>query len=195
MTKPICYIDVDGVINAQTRRIHPPYRDVFIHRRNHAGEIVGGRPRRITVHDDVKDLVADLERAFEMRWASWWQSSCPTRYGPALGFGTDWPFVDFEAPGLAAIGSAAIGVVRYGYESPSIVDQKWPGLVHDAGDRDFVFIDDDIKPRHYTFAAALPNLCYLIKPQHSIGMTEEHVADALEFADTIAAHSSTSWSE
>lgn len=149
---PKLYLDVDGVLNACPSIPNEPVVQVK------------GFP--ICVPPGTRERIARLTEVFEPVWCTTWREDAHPCFGDMLGLGETWQHLDFNTYKLLSIIEDAVevklsGAIRY----------PW------------VWIDDDAKweleelglhcDRRHTLA---------INPQTHIGLTDEHVEEALAFA-------------
>ncbi len=176
-------LDVDGVLNAfgawELIDVDQPLR---------SGNVRAPRGWRHAQADGYQLLlcpehvewVARLEHRFTMVWATMWQERAPAALAPVVGFGADWPWIDFTAHqshGTAQRTGEGIG------------SYKFPGVVATVGDRPMVWIDDDLEPAIYEWAAqrdeaGVPTL--LVQPSPDEGWTRAELDAVLAFADAVA---------
>ncbi len=176
------FLDVDGVLNAfgawelvdasgplSRGNVRPP--EGFRAARADGYELL--------LRPEHAQWVQRLSRRFEMVWATMWQDRAPAALAPVLGFGADWPWVDFAAHrGFTIDQRTGIGVGGY----------KFPGVVATAGDRPMVWIDDDLEPAIYEWAAdrsagGIPTL--LVQPWPAQGWTYAELEAVEAFADAL----------
>lgn len=125
------------------------------------------------------EWVAMLGQRFDMVWATMWQERATSQLAPVVGFGQDWPWIDFTAhQAHVTTQRTGVGVGSY----------KFPGVVATAVDRPMVWIDDDLEASIYEWAAArnaggIPTL--LVQPRPEEGWTSAELAAVEAFADSL----------
>lgn len=180
--RPLLLLDVDGVLNAYAgwERIDP---SLPLGR----GNLVvppGFRAARadgyeLLLRPEHADWVQMLSGRFEMVWATMWQHRAPAALAPVVGYGWDWPWIDFTShQGYASSQRTGVGVGSY----------KFPGVVATVTDRPMVWIDDDLEPAIYEWAAGrdasgVPTL--LVQPSPVEGWTREELDAVVAFADAL----------
>jgi hypothetical protein len=176
-------LDVDGVLNAfgAWELIDPgqPMRrgNVRAPSRWHHARADG---YQLLLRPEHRDWVARLEQRFEMVWATMWQERAVVALAPVVGFGADWAWIDFTAHQDHITGQrTGVGIGSY----------KFPGVVATVGDRPMVWVDDDLEPAIYEWAArrdesGIPTL--LVQPSPEEGWTRAELDAVLAFADAVA---------
>jgi hypothetical protein len=177
-------LDVDGVLNAfDAWELIDPDQPL---RRGNVRAPQGWRHAdadgyQLLLHPDHPEWVAQLATQFDMVWATMWQERAPVALAPVVGFGADWPWIDFAAHhDHVTAQRTGIGIGSY----------KFPGVVATVGDRPMVWIDDDLEPAIYEWAAerdesGIPTL--LVQPFPDEGWTRAELDAVLAFADTVQA--------
>lgn len=188
--RPLFLLDIDGVTNVFDGWVHEI--DEFMTRVT--GKTFYARQRTAPAHLRASwaagyslllnpmhpAWIAEIEAAgFDTCWATMWQGSAATDFGPVAGFGTGWDHIDFHAfhqdDAWRNAGRTGLGVGGY----------KAPGIEAVAGDTPTIWVDDDLQPANYAWAdrrnaAGIPTL--LLQPDPAVGMTRAHIDAALEFA-------------
>jgi hypothetical protein len=171
--RPIFYMDIDGVLNLFAADGNPEFIAQVAH-------IPGYSPLHLTLAPHHRALVAELSEVFEMRWASMWQEHSTAVFAHIVGYGENWPYVPFTRHAS----SAEMGVSHRG-----IIDYKIPGIVNDAGDRAFVWADDDFVSKHVEWAesrSAVRAPASLLTTDPAVGLTAGHVEHAKLWASVFA---------
>lgn len=172
--KPLAFIDVDGVLNIID--FWSPLKEGMT---LHQWKLRNGRTYKIRLRREFHSrLLLELESAgFELAWGTTWEEDANKLIRPQLNL-PRWPVAAVEK------------VYREGpyseYTSPVKFSQtpKWnwkaPGILALAGDRPFVWIDDDFAPADHGWARRrsrkIPTL--LIKTSPAEGLMLRHVLKA-----------------
>ena len=179
-TRPLLFLDVDGVLNAfgawevVDPSLHMSLANVRapegFRRATADGYELLLRPEHVA-------WLAALQARVDVVWATMWQDRAPAALAPVLGIGADWPWIDFAATqGFRSHQRTGEGIGSY----------KFPGVVAAAGDRPLVWIDDDLEPAIYDWAAGrtedgVPTL--LVQPSPAEGWTAAEHAAVLAFVE------------
>lgn len=175
-------LDVDGVLNAFGA--WTLIDDELPLRRDNVRAPSGWRSQRVDgyhllLNPEHAEWVGTLSERFEMVWATMWLDRAPIALAPVVGFGADWPFIDFRRyQSHRTTQRTGVGVGSY----------KFPGVVATVGDRPMVWIDDDLEPAIYEWAAerdsgGIPTL--LVQPLPDEGWTRAELDAVLAFADAL----------
>lgn len=170
MTKPLAFIDVDGVLNRMVSN------DVAKHRGYITSTVTPTSwPMRLKVHLDPADR-GRLERLgeyFDLAWGTTWEHDACTLIAPRIGIGHDWPVAINNGMGAT----------------------KAPGIVELADGRPFVWLDDDISPEDESICRRAPGLILLVhvaanrvtklEPDEPTGLTGDHVEQAITWAKAL----------
>lgn len=178
--KPLLLLDIDGVLNAFGQAAH-------IDSESSAPsqfKVAEAKGYMLFIHESVPESVAVLEEHFTVVWATMWQSDAHI-FGRVAGFGTEWEFIDFYETNQHI---ANVGGGTFGGSGRGVGYYKWPGIVQFAGDRPFVWIDDDLEDWQHDWARnrtvdGVPTL--FIQPNIFEGLTIDHVKQAIDFATTV----------
>lgn len=182
--RPLLLLDVDGVLNAFGA--WALVDDSLPMRRDNVRAPDGWHSRRVDgyhllLNPEHAAWVAMLSERFDMVWATMWQDRAPAALAPEIGFGADWPYIDFRHhQGYGTTQRTGLGVGGY----------KFPGVVATIGDRPMVWIDDDLEPAIYEWAAqrdsdGIPTL--LVQPSPAEGWTRAELDAVIAFADSVEA--------
>ena len=135
------------------------------------------------IHFDARHRawVAELERRFDMVWSSMWQRNAPDPFGVHAGFGTRWPWLNFDRHNRNLLEHDPYA----GKTSGRIASYKMGALVEYIGDRPTVIVDDDFGRHERAWAEArtqsgIPTL--VLTPDYEYGMERRHVDAARAFA-------------
>src|SRR6476620_1712504 len=91
--KPLCFLDVDGVLNRLVGSRSLP----------------SGRGSVLRPVEDARGKVESLSEVYEVVWASQWGPRAPLVWGKELGIGSDWPHLPYQGTKLPAIVRYAAG--------------------------------------------------------------------------------------
>lgn len=179
---PVLLLDVDGVLNAFDAWEVVDSRSPLT--RSSVRAPAGYRAAHVDGYElllvpDHASWVAALADRFEMVWATMWQHRAPAALAPVVGFGADWPWIDFGAyQAHATTQRTGWGVGSY----------KFPGVVATVGDRPMVWIDDDLEMAIYEWAverdaSGIPTL--LVQPFPDEGWTRAEFDAVMAFAESL----------
>ena len=158
--KPILFVDVDGVISlfGFDSPEAAPGRFHWVDGMVHCvGAEAGPRLRR-------------LAERFELVWATGWEERANEYLRSLLGLPADLPVLTFD-------GRAVFGSAHWKIEA---VDEY-------AGDRPAAWIDDNLDERCGRWASERAAPTLLVRTEPATGISEEHVARLLEWADEVTA--------
>lgn len=159
--RPICFLDVDGVLNTVR-----PNKDTGDQQR------FEGFP--ICMHKGLKRMLERLEAEFEIVWLTTWEEKANEHFCTHLGLGP-WPVCKWRHR------------MSSNYKLPAL----WEWVeAKGAYDRGFVFIDDDAQWEWQKFGeklqGELPNTPFRLYAPHVLtGLTDEVVNLACNFAWTL----------
>jgi HAD domain in Swiss Army Knife RNA repair proteins len=159
MYRPILLIDIDGVISLFG----------FDHRHRPAGRFVtvDGVPHLLS--ESAAAELLRLTEAFEPVWCSGWEEKADEYLPHALGLPSGLQHLSFA--------SAAAGDGRH---------WKLAAIDRYAGpDRPLAWIDDGHDPTCHAWAAQRPGPTLLVATDPASGLTAEHTAALLDWADAL----------
>jgi Swiss Army Knife RNA repair-like protein len=156
--KPLLFLDIDGVL-----ALRPPPGSLP----PGAWEPLG--PTSTYVSADAGAFIRRLAEGFDIVWASDWEELANPFFRKRLGLEDDLPTLTFEEEA----------------DSKS-KDWKVGRLDEMAADRPLAWVDGTTDRAHTRWAAkrAVPTLVLQTDP--ATGLTEDHVADLLDFAESVA---------
>ena len=159
-TKPILFVDVDGVLSLfgftpDIRELPGPLHwiDGVAH----------------CIPDNVGPRLARLHPSFELVWATGWEE----RANEHLPYLLNLPFD--ELPCLHFDGRAVFGSAHW----------KLDAIEEYAGERPAAWIDDNIDADCRAWADGRDAPTLLVETRPAIGITEEHVEELLSWADDV----------
>ena len=126
---------------------------------------------------DLPDVLAELGAHYELAWASAWQHHANLLLAPPLGL-PSLPVVNFTDPAPSEVGSLYAGRTW-----------KLGSVQRFATDRPLAWIDDDLHPDAYTWAALRRIPTKLTTTNPSRGITDAHIRPLLAFARTVGRRS------
>lgn len=160
MTKPVLFIDVDGVLNPDRRSSGRRPDGYVTHRMRPSGwNHPRQRPLNVWLNPEHGAQLQALP--FELVWATTWEAEANEWIGPHVGL-PELPVVRFTDR------------LRY---RPDHVHWKTPDLVRYAGCRDFAWLDDEIT-RHdnaYVNANHVAR-ALLLQVSAFVGLNEDHLS-------------------
>jgi hypothetical protein len=152
--KPFLFLDVDGVLNAS-----PPIEGHQVTRKL-------GFP--ICIPPGTKERIASLVEVFEPVWATTWRGDAHPNFAAELDLTSapPWPYIKFRDLKILSILDYVVSVHMSGTSV-----RRW------------VWIDDDA-PWEIDHLGLVPDgrKSLAIAPETGVGLTDEHVAQALAFA-------------
>ena len=155
--RPLLFLDVDGVLALSPLAPSPPPGNV-----HYFG--IGA----LYVPDRAGELVRELERHFELVWATGWEHRANQSLRLLLGLTEELPVISFG--GKARFGSS---------------DWKTKAISRYAGNRPAAWLDDNFDPSHEEWAERRKAPTLLIPVDTGSGLSEEHVASLIEWADEV----------
>lgn len=155
--KPLLFLDVDGVLNAC-----PPL----------PGEpVIKMKGFPICIPPGTKERIARLLEVFEPVWATTWRDDAHPHFHEPLELGeAAWPHINFHTFKL-------LSIIEYAFE------QRMSGYVA----LPWLWIDDDAEWEMRELGIRHDEkrtLC--LAPETARGLTDEHVEQALNFAEKLA---------
>jgi len=168
--KPICFLDVDGVLNVFDAAAD--WDDEHHYEKN----LVFRNPRnndRWTQRQVVLDrrhpaLLGMLAADFEMVWATAWREAANAALSELLGL-PQLPVVTFRHSG---------GVGGLHWKTPRLAD--W------AEGRPFVWLDDEARSDDAAWLRNVNPDVAVLRCDPVYGLTDKHILDALDFAASLA---------
>ena len=155
--RPLLFLDVDGVLALSPLAPSPPPGNV-----HYFG--IGA----LYVPDRAGEFVRELERHFELVWATGWEHRANQSLRLLLGLTEELPVISFG--GKARFGSS---------------DWKTKAISRYAGNRPAAWLDDNFDPSHEEWAERRKAPTLLIPVDTGSGLAEEHVASLIEWADDV----------
>lgn len=164
-TRPILFLDVDGVLNGATSTFQ-----------EHLIEVAGAdMPRspftksasadvmnfRIRFDNRLESLLAELGEYYELVWATTWEHLANTYFSPLLGLGQ-------------------LGVVELSTEPATdaelfyslVAEWKWRSLVRYANGRAFAFVDDNARKFAEAYAPGRGLWPVVVVPEYILSQSE-----------------------
>lgn len=160
MTRPIWFLDIDGVVNAAGDNLRPHLV------RTEA--TTAGTTWPIHYSPEVVKFINMVHRAglVEIRWLTTWGEDARTSFAPAVGL-DDFPAYDMYDSG---------GWWKAEIVEASILDESRP----------FVWTDDDIAEEQIArFAGSVDEPTLLVSPSTEVGLTSADLRRVLEFVSAI----------
>ena len=158
---PYLLVDVDGVLAPFAFWSAPPG---FVLHTVRAGS---GREHNVWLNPVHGVWLHTLSEQFELVWATGWEHEAPRLLGPLLGLPA-MPVIKFTQPPV-------FGVPLW----------KLQDVIEFAEDNPLAWIDDDIDVVVEQWARHREPPTLLIKTDCTLGLTREHVAELVEFAERI----------
>jgi L-amino acid N-acyltransferase YncA len=150
-SKPILFVDIDGVLNPFGGDCPAGYVD---------HDLFPQDDLPIRICQDHSDWLTELSSHFDLVWATGWNASDRKVLGSVLALPT------FH-------GAAEMPPV------PFVPSDKVPGVAAIAGERACVWIDDLVTPEAKSWARERDAPTLLIETQSHLGMTSEHVDELI----------------
>jgi hypothetical protein len=177
-TRPLLMVDIDGVVSLFGFAPHP-----LADLRSVAGSFhwIDGIPHFLSA-TAAAHLLA-LAEIFELVWCSGWEERA-NEYLPALlGLPSGLPFLRFDGPVRA---SSRAGQARGDAIDPTTRGHwKLAAIDAYAGARALAWIDDCLDAPCHEWAAARGAPTLLVQTDATVGITEEHVAELVQWAGVL----------
>ena len=122
------------------------------------------------IPEDIGQRLVTLAERFELVWATGWEE----RANEHLPFLLKLPFRDL--PSLRFRGRAVFGSAHW----------KVDAIDRYAADRPAAWIDDNLNEECFAWAKRRIAPTMLVETSSSVGMTDEHVSELLEWASTVS---------
>lgn len=171
--KPIAFIDVDGVLNVLNFRkaMKPGMTQQEM-------TLSNGQTYPIRLRAEFHAaLLQELEDAgFELVWGTTWEDDANRLIAPELGL-SRWPVAMVEAAYAGAVPIPPLLKDLTGF------NWKAAGVLAYAGDRPFIWIDDDLWEPDYTWARRRTKVVptKLIRTNAKEGLMSHHIRKAKEW--------------
>jgi len=156
--RPVLFLDVDGVISLFGFHPSGPPPGSF-HSIDGILHCIGA---------DVAARLARLARTYELVWATGWEEKANEYLVHILELPGDLPVLTFD--GRAVFGSS---------------HWKVEAIDHYARGRPAAWVDDNLDERAEEWAAKRREPTLLVRTESALGLTEEHVAQLLSWADEV----------
>lgn len=167
MSKPICFLDVDGVINTVSPN-------------EETGNMMECEGFRICMPKRTKERIEWLSKHFTMVWCTTWEHMANKHFTPYWGL-EEWPVVEWRLEQTTHREFKLDGIRRY--------------LEANAEGCPFVFIDDDaaweLLQWPHDITAEFPQSHQIIIPELREGLTDENVIEAVKFAEGLEENGTT----
>ena len=157
MTSPLLLLDIDGTLCP----VGPGPEAAMRHLWTGAG--------CVWFRADLPELLAELAARYELAWATAWEHHANLLLAPALGLPA-LPVVHFTDPAPDQVGSRYAGRTW-----------KLPSVQRFGADRPLAWIDDDLHPDAYTWAATRRAPTKLITTDANCGITDREIRSLLAF--------------
>jgi hypothetical protein len=158
MNRPLLLIDVDGVISLFGFDPAQPPDGRY--------QIVDGIAHFLS--SGAGPRLVELSHRFEPAWCTGWEDKANDYLPHALGLPGPWPYLQFAGPAVAGSGHWKLEAID-AYAGPS---------------RPLAWIDDGHDERTEAWAQARPGPTLLITTDPAVGLTAEHVAALLQWAES-----------
>jgi hypothetical protein len=119
---------------------------------------------------DLPAVLGKLGARYELAWATAWENHANLILAPVLGL-PSLPVVRFADPAAGEVGDGWAGRTW-----------KLPSVRRFAGERSLAWIDDDLHPDAFAWAALRRIPTRLIATDQRVGLTDDHIRSLLAFA-------------
>jgi len=164
MSTDYLLLDVDGVLNALASGQRA--------RKEAWEQVLTIQGYRICVPLGTSEWVRELQECCRIVWCSTWEKEACTVLAPRLGFGADWPVVPINMPSRSDPGRRTLKLRSV---------KAWAEKNLAPGDR-LAWVDDELAPDAWEWAAGCGRECLLLAPDSRQGWTREHVDALVAFA-------------
>jgi hypothetical protein len=155
--RPLCLLDVDGVIALLGSRYAEP---TF-------ASMVAGFP--VTIAVASQERLRRISSVFQVVWATSWQKDAAEHLAPLVGLGDDLPFLSFDPDADRTIGTYKLAVVdRF------------------VRDRPAAWLDDELGEDVVVWASEREHPTLLINCDPCFGITDDHVDNLIDFASRLS---------
>lgn len=161
--KPLLLLDVDGVLAPFGMATKPTSYEQHTLETEFLGD------HKVWLNPAHGQWLASLEDVVDLAWCTGWEDEAPRLLGPMLNIK--------PAP-----------VVRF--RERDVIDlplNKLPAVTDFVSDRAVVWIDDNHSGRETAWAKDREAPTLLITPNHNVGLSQEHIAQARTFAEDLLA--------
>lgn len=168
LMKPLAFIDVDGVLNRTVSNSVARRRGYVTYRADPMGF-----PVKIILDFKDRGRLQRLAEHFELAWGTTWEDEANRIIRPRLMIPQKWLVAKNTGPSAS----------------------KAPGIVELAGDRPFVWFDDEARNEDRAYLKRAPNICKIIDVANisltahnahlDTGLTDAHVDQAIAWTENL----------